>query len=125
MARIARMGAKGGDPDSDAEQDEDKIAIGQQYKKPIPEPEWLQESKINGKNITEWWKTKDQLVIDGISFTDGITKKPSVEEWKEKVKEFIEANNKRIPRKDSWIDNPKGYANILKGTLPFFILVPA
>jgi putative ATP-dependent endonuclease of OLD family len=24
-----------------------------------------------------------------------------------------------------WIDNPKGYANVLKGTLPFFILVPA
>jgi hypothetical protein len=125
MARTAKMGAKISDLDSDAEQDEDKIAIGQQYKKPIPEPEWLQESKINGKNITEWWKTKDQLVIDGISFTNGITKKPSVEEWKEKVKEFIEANNNRIPMKDSWIDNPKGYANILKGTLPFFILVPA
>ncbi len=27
--------------------------------------------------------------------------------------------------KDTWIDNPKGYANVLKGTLPFFVLVPA
>jgi energy-coupling factor transporter ATP-binding protein EcfA2 len=125
MARIARIGAKGGDLDSDAEQYEDKIGIGQQYRKPIPEPEWLQESKINGKNITEWWKIKDQLAINGISFTDGITKKPSIEEWKEKAKEFIEANTNRIPMKDSWVDNPKGYANILKGTLPFFVLVPA
>ena len=26
---------------------------------------------------------------------------------------------------DAWIDNPKGYAGVLKGTLPFFVLVPA
>lgn len=26
---------------------------------------------------------------------------------------------------DAWVDNPKGYANVLKGTLPFFVLVPA
>lgn len=125
MARSARMGAKQADADTDSEQGEDKIAIGQHYKKPIPEPEWLQESKINGKNIAEWWKAKDQMAIDGVSFSEGITKKPSVEEWKERAKEFITANGDKIPMQDAWVDNPKGYANVLKGTLPFFVLVPA
>ncbi|HVO96272.1 MAG TPA: AAA family ATPase, partial [Terriglobales bacterium] len=97
----------------------------QQYKKPIPELEWLQEAKINGKNIIEWWNKKDQLVVSGISFAEGITKKPNVEEWKEKAKEFITANSRGIPMQDEWVDNPKGYANVLKGTLPFFVLVPA
>ena len=128
MARSARMGAKNGESESDSEQGEDKIGIGQHYKKPVPEPEWLQDSSINGKNIAEWWKTKDQLVIGGVSFADswaGTTKKPGVEEWKEKAKEFMTTHADKIPMKDSWIDNPKGYANVLKGTLPFFVLVPA
>src|SRR3990172_3471921 len=41
MARSAKMGARSADSDSDAEQAEDKIGIGQHYKKPIPEAEWL------------------------------------------------------------------------------------
>lgn len=125
MARSAKMGAKSGDSESDVEQGEDKIGIGQHYKKPIPEPEWLQESKINAKKIAEWWKTKDQLVVDGVNFAEGMTKKPGVEEWKEKAKEFVAVHADKIPMQDSWIDNPKGYANVLKGTLPFFVLVPA
>lgn len=47
MARSARMGAKNGGSESDSDQGEDKIGIGQHYKKPEPEPGWLQESKIN------------------------------------------------------------------------------
>lgn len=125
MARSAKIGAKSGDSNSDAAQGEDKIVIGQYYKKPIPEPEWLQESKINSKNITEWWKTKDQLIVNGISFTEEMTRKPSVDEWKEKAKDFITANAASIPMQDAWVDNPKGYANVLKGTLPFFVFVPA
>ena len=34
----------------------------------------------------------------------------------------------RSPRndyEDCWIDNPKGYANVLKNNLPFFVLIPA
>lgn len=126
MARSAKMGAKSGE--SDSEYGEDKIGIGQHYKKPVPEPEWLQEANINGKNIAEWWKAKDQLVIAGANFADswaGTTKKPGVEEWKEKAKEFITAHADKIPMQDAWTDNPKGYANVLKGTLPFFVLVPA
>ena len=126
MARSAKMVAKTGE--SDADDGEEKITIGQHYKQPIPKLEWLQESKANGDNVTEWWKTKDQLVINGVSFADswtGVTKKPSVGEWKEKAKQFVAANAASIPMDDAWIDNPKGYANVLKATLPFFILVPA
>lgn len=125
MARSAKIGAGDGDPDVDAENAQDKIGIRQHYKKPIPEPEWLQESKINGKSISEWWKAKDQLVVGGVSFTAGLTKAPSVGDWKTKAAEFIAANADKIPMLDAWIDNPKGYANVLKGTLPFFVLVPA
>ena len=128
MARSARMGARTGESESDSDQGEDKIGIGQHYKKPVPEPEWLQEISISGKNINEWWKVRSQLAINGISFADswtGMTKKPGVEEWKEKAREFVTTHADRIPMKDTWIDNPKGYANVLKGTLPFFVLVPA
>lgn len=125
MARSAKMGSADADHDADADDAENKIGIRQYYKKPIPEPEWLQESNTNTKNIAEWWKTKDQLVICGVPFLAGITKKPGVEEWKEKAKEFIAANAENVPMQDAWADNPKGYANVLKGTLPFFVLVPA
>ena len=127
MARSARMGTKSGVSDSDFEQGEGKIEIGQHYKKPAPEPEWLQESNINAANIKEWWTKKDQLVVNGVSFDEflGGSKPPGVDAWKEKAKEFISTHNDKIPMKDAWFDNPKGYANVLKGTLPFFVLVPA
>ncbi len=127
IARSARMGVKSGDSESDSDQGEDKITIGQHYTKPVPEPEWLQESCINTTNIKEWWKNKDQMLADGISFADflGVAKAPSVSDWKEKASEFLTAHTDKIPTKNAWIDNPKGYANVLKGTLPFFVLVPA
>jgi predicted ATP-dependent endonuclease of OLD family len=128
IARSAKLGSKSDESESESEKEEDKITIGQHYKKPMPEPEWLQESNINGKNITEWWKNKEQLIVNRICFADswsGINKKPSVEDWKEKAKEFVSAHADKIPMKDAWIDNPKGYANVLKGILPFFVLVPA
>lgn len=128
MARSARLGGKSGESEAESEEGQDKITVGQHYRKPIPEPEWLQESNINAKNIIEWWKVKDQLIIGELKFADswaGTTKKPGVEEWKEKAKEFIAAYAEKIPMVDKWIDNPKGYANVLKGSLPFFVLVPA
>jgi predicted ATPase len=127
MARTAKIGAKGGDSESDSEHNADKIGIGQQYKKPVPEPEWLQDSNINGANIKEWWKNKDKLKVGDVCFGDflGGTKAPTVGDWKEKASEFVATNAAKIPLQDSWIDNPKGYANVLKGTLPFFVLVPA
>lgn len=127
MARSAKMGAKNGESESDSDLDEDKIGIGQHYKKPVPEPEWLQESNINGNNIKEWWKKKDQLIVKGANFAEFLaaTTAPAVGTWKDKAKEFISTHADKVPMKDAWIDNPKGYANVLKGTLPFFILVPA
>lgn len=127
MARSARMGAKGGESESDSEQGEDKIGIGQHCKKPVPQSEWLQESNITSINIKEWWKKKDLLIVNSVSFADflGGTTIPTVGTWKDKAKEFIETHAGKIPKKDTWIDNPKGYANVLKGTLPFFVLVPA
>lgn len=126
IARTAKMGAKSGDSDSDTEQDQDRIGIGQHYKKPIPKPEWLREGDINGSNIKEWWKKRDQLSVGGVSFADLLgTKAPTVGDWKDKAKEFIAVHADKIPMQDAWVDNPKGYANVLKGTLPFFILVPA
>lgn len=126
MARTARFNSK--EAEGDAEDGESKISIKQHYKQPTPAINWLQEANISAKNITEWWKAKDQLVVGEVSFatfcsTDG--KKPNVEEWKDKAKQFVAANAASIPTQDTWIDNPKGYANVLKGTLPFFILVPA
>jgi len=127
IARSARMGAKGEDSDSDVEQAEDKIGIGQHYKKPIPEPVWLQEGKINIANIKEWWKNKDKLTVGSLSFADFFkeAKTPTVSDWKDKAKEFTAANADKIPTRDEWVDNPRGYAKVLKGTLPFFVLVPA
>lgn len=127
MARSAKMGAKGGDSDSESEQDEDKIGIGQHYKQPIPEYPWLQEGSINGTNIKEWWKKKADLTVDGLSFADflGGTTAPKVGDWREKAKEFVAVYADKIPMTDAWVDNPKGYAGVLKGSLPFFVLVPA
>lgn len=127
MARSARIGVKSGDSELDVEQSEEKIGIGQHYRKPVPEPAWLQESNISGAFIKEWWLKRDQMVVGGISFADFLKtqKGPTVAEWKDKAKEFVTKNADKIPMQELWVDNPKGYANVLKGTLPFFVLVPA
>jgi putative ATP-dependent endonuclease of the OLD family len=99
MARSAKLGGTGGESEADAEPGDDKITIGQQCKQSVPEPEWLRDSCINGKNITEWWKNKVQLVSNGVSFADSwvsMSKKPSVEEWKVKRNEFVEAHASSI-----------------------------
>jgi predicted ATP-dependent endonuclease of OLD family len=127
VARSAKMNTKSDASENTSEPSEDKLVIGQHYKKLIPGLEWLQEDKITGNNIKEWWKDQSQLTIEGISFAEfiGGSKEPKVGDWKEKAKEFIDAHADKIPMHETWIDNPKGYANVLKGTLPFFILVPA
>ena len=127
IARSAKIesGNDGGNIDA---LDEKKIVISQHFCKPMPAQEWLQESKINGKKITEWWKNKDQLIIDEISFLDFIgdtTKEPKVGHWKKKASEFIETHLSKKHLMDKWNDNPQGYAGVLRGTLPHFIFVPA
>ncbi|MEX5217144.1 MAG: ATP-dependent endonuclease, partial [Nitrospira sp.] len=126
MARSARFVGKT-ESETDTEQDHDRITIGQHCLRPMPTAEWLQDSNINSNNVKEWWKNKGDLITGGISFFDFLqtSKAPSVGDWKEKASEFISFNADKIPMKDTWIDNPKGYANVLKGILPFFVLVPA
>jgi len=52
-------------------------------------------------------------------------KKPNVGEWKEKAKQYIEQNLMEEDFEEKWIPNPKGYPGVLKGTLPYFIFIPA
>lgn len=103
-----------------------KPIISQHFCKPMPKYEWLQEGQINAKNITEWWKNKDDLGTGDAKFLDYVgTTKPGVGVWKEKAKEFIENHLSADDFEDTWNDNPQGYAGVLKGTLPHFIFVPA
>lgn len=127
IARSARLEGEA-EEEGEATSSEKKITISQHYCKPSPMLPWLKDSEINGNNITEWWGNKDQLTLDnGISFADflGGAAKPKVGDWKQKAKEFIDEHKADIHFEDSWIDNPQGYAGVLKGTLPHYIFVPA
>ncbi|MCH6255588.1 ATP-dependent endonuclease [Puniceicoccaceae bacterium K14] len=124
VARTAKMGAE--DSAGDSDDTESKIKIGQEYRKQIPEVEWLRDSAISGTRIAEWWKDKDQLKIGEHDFAIQLgSTKPAVGAWKGFAEKFIEDHKDQIPMKSDWIANPKGYANVLKKTLPFFVLVPA
>jgi predicted ATP-dependent endonuclease of OLD family len=106
--------------------DDGKPFISQHFCKPMPKYDWLQEGKINGNNINEWWENKDDLKVGDADFLDYVgTAKPKVGDWKEKAKEFIENHLSGDDFIDAWNDNPQGYAGVLKGTLPHFIFVPA
>jgi len=126
IARSAKI-IVGNDEDG-VETTDEKIEISQHYCVPMPTQQWLQVSKINGKNIEDWWKDRGQLVVDGISFADFISDSatpPQVGVWKAKAKEFIQAHLAEQHLKDTWNDNPQGYAGVLKGTLPHYVFVPA
>ncbi|MGI6379290.1 MAG: ATP-dependent nuclease [Anaerolineae bacterium] len=127
MARTAKIGGSGDEQESAQERDEDKITISQQYQISVPEPEWLQEARISGTRIKEWWGNRPVLVAGGVSFADflGTSSTPTVAVWKEKASEFVATHRDKIPFREEWIENPRGYANVLKGILPFFVLVPA
>ena len=106
--------------------DDASPAISQHFCKLMPLYDWLQEGKINGKNIGEWWKNKDDLKVGDANFLDYVgAAKPQVAVWKEKAKEFIDIHLSEDDFIDTWNDNPQGYAGVLKGTLPHFIFVPA
>jgi putative ATP-dependent endonuclease of the OLD family len=126
MARSAKTVVDGDGNGDEGGAGNGRIEIRQHYCRPVPEPEWLQEFSISGAAIKGWWANKGTLSVNGLDF--GATlggKAPTVEAWKEPARTFVAANEGRIPTKDSWIDNPKGYANVLKGVLPFCVLVPA
>lgn len=125
IAREARLNVK--DSSSDSEGQESKYSISQQYKKSIPNIEWLQLDQINGQRIGEWWKNKDELIVNEHRFTDYFMSqaKPTVSDWKEQAQKFIDEHNHDIEFIEKWIDNPQGYANVLKSSLPCFVMVPA
>ncbi len=110
----------------DSSSSEEEYEISQHFCKPMPNFEWLCEDKINGKKVEEWWKSKETLIVNGNSFVAFVeSKKPNVGEWKEKAKEFADRFLTETDFEDTWADNPKGYANVLKGKLPHFIFIPA
>jgi len=103
-----------------------KPIISQHYCKPVPKVKWLRDAEINGKNISEWIKTKNDIQINGVNFIDFLgTEKPQVGIWKEKAKEFIDYHLSDDDFEEDWADNPTGYAGVLKGTLPSYIYIPA
>jgi len=109
-----------------ASDNEESFDISQHYCKPMPKYEWLQEDKIDSKNIDEWWKNQPVLTANGNSFVVFVgNQKPKVGEWKEKAKKFSDQFLTLADFVDAWADNPKGYAGVLKGTLPHFLYIPA
>jgi len=119
--------------------DGDKLVVGRQIDsssyeivttavKSVPEQEWLQEDVISGAKITEWWQKRASLKIGEHDFSAkfGTSKsEPQVGKWKTAAKEFAEEHKKEIKWIEKTESNPKGYAGVLKGALPEFILIPA
>ncbi len=124
VAREASFGGK--EADGNEEASEDKIKITQQYNKPLPKLTWLRESEINTEAIKKWMQEAGKLVFNGQSFAEFLgTDKPTVKLWKDKAGEFATRHLKSDDYEDAWVDNPKGYAGVLKHSLPFFVLIPA
>lgn len=125
IAREAKLNVT--DSSSEPDSLEGKFSISQQYKKSIPNIEWLQKDQINVQRISEWWKNKDELIVNDHRFADYFSSqtKPTVSDWKEQAQKFIDEHNNDIEFIERWIDNPQGYANVLKSSLPCFVMVPA
>lgn len=125
IAREAKLNVT--DSPSEPDSQEGRFSISQQYKKSIPNIEWLQNDQINGQRISEWWKNKDELTVNNHRFADYFSSqaKPTVGDWKDQAQKFINEHNNDIEFIERWIDNPQGYANVLKSSLPCFVMVPA
>jgi len=127
IARSAKIGLPSEESENlSASGEGSKIVISQHFCKPVPAIDWLNPFKINGTIIDDWWKHKEQLLAHGVSFANFVgNSKPNVTTWKEKAEEFALKHLTVSDYQESWTDNPRGYAGVLKGTLPHFILVPA
>ncbi len=125
IARSAKISVDSDDSSNEVEEG-NKIKISQHYCIPMPSQIWLRESAVNGNNINEWWSHSEELNVNGISFVEFVGgTKPKVGEWKEKISEFVNAHLTTTDYVEEWNDNPKGYAGVLKGTLPNYIYIPA
>lgn len=121
--QMARSAVREGDEENP---DELKIVISQHYCAPMPRQVWLRPSEINGARIDEWWVIRDTLRVGAQDFGAFVgPSKPKVGVWRERAVEFAARHLTAADMEDVWGNNPQGYANVLKGTLPHFILVPA
>ena len=124
--RTADLVVEEGKEEVGTDDDEDTVKILAHYCKPQPLVDWLNPAKILAKTIDSWWKDKQLLVHNSQSFASLLgEKKPSVQDWKQKAEEFSTRYLNSEDLKDTWIANPQGYANVLKATLPHFVLIPA
>lgn len=91
-----------------------------------PKEQWLKMDNINRENITEWLKDEEALKINGISFLNYIPEnKNTVGNWKLAIEAFVSDNASSIEFVSKEKENPQGYPNVLKGTLPEYIMIPA
>lgn len=103
-----------------------RFSISQVAHVRVPKVEWLRDDLISGNSITEWWQDQASLTVKGLDFTERLgDTKPRVGDWKDAAAEFVEEHRALIPTEVKEIKNPRGYANVLKGTLPEFVYVPA
>lgn len=126
LKRTATYVSSSGTGDEEGDEAEDEVKILAHYCKPQPRADWLNPAKVTGKAIDDWWKSKETLVQNGQSFATFVGgTKPKVGDWKEKAAEFAAKYLTPNDYEDAWTANPQGYANVLKATLPHFVLIPA
>lgn len=107
-------------------EEETKVGIDPLCCKKVPKYEWLREDEIKGEAIDRWWPQRDSLTVNGTSFGAQLgTAKPGVGKWKATAQAFVSEHLKEGDFEDKWVENPQGYAGVLKGSLPQFIFVPA
>lgn len=105
---------------------DDSCTVAGFYVKRVPALEWLREDQISGDNIDRWWPNKEALLAGALDFGAGLgTSKPTVTKWKEVAAKFAQDHAQEIEWVDQPVDNPRGYAGVLKGGLPEFIFIPA
>jgi predicted ATPase len=91
----------------------------------VPKVDWLNEEKISGSAIDQWWATKSALSIEGIQFASHFKSKPNVTSWKEAATAFISEHKNIIRFEEIERENIAGFEGVLKGGLPKFVLLPA
>jgi putative ATP-dependent endonuclease of the OLD family len=125
MAREVEWAADATSTSAADEEGESEVKISTYACRKMPKMDWLREDKINGENISNWWKQRETLQVEGVRFDELLgASKPAVGVWREKARDFAK-NLKPAHFEIVWQPNPTGYANVLKGSLPMLVFVPA
>jgi putative ATP-dependent endonuclease of the OLD family len=105
---------------------EDNYSLISLAKIKVPTVDWLNQDKITGENIKSWWENRDNLRVNNLNFGELLgDKRPTVGSWKELATSFVTDKQGDIPLEEIELENPRGYPNVLKGSLPEFLFVPA